>query len=351
MRKNSTVIGLIMLLCLFLTACGSSEERKNYKEAKMYYDIKLYEKAIPFYRKAGTYKDSEDKVLECQYKLALYDMEELRDYEKAVSLLSQLSKVSDGNKVLNSEEIIQKLNKCYYSIAEDYERHNDYDKAKAYFLKAEDYEDSAKRAEKCMELKKNQLSEYAEKVNKQLKKYAVKELKDLTFDSISKTKYGHINKVETSSVKFGELSNPDKLTIIEVIANISGLTAVSNVSLQCGDIKYTAMQKDRDHVLKEKGKDIYKRLIVDSPTNTYADKGSSTKKSSSSSSSGSGSSSSTSGMMCSKCHSKKATHGVYCDDCYYDEIADLADKGISQNEISMWANGYPEYDDAYYGYW
>ena len=50
---------------------------------------------------------------------------------------------------------------------------------------------------------------------------------------------------------------------------------------------------------------------------------------------------------CDRCHKKAATHGIYCDDCYYDKINELNNKGISQTELKMWANGYSEYDDAY----
>ena len=69
-----------------------------------------------------------------------------------------------------------------------------------------------------------------------------------------------------------------------------------------------------------------------------------------SSSNSSGSSNSSDWGTCSKCHKKKATHGVYCDDCYKDEIMELQSKGVSQTELNMWANGYSEYDDDY-AYW
>lgn len=49
--------------------------------------------------------------------------------------------------------------------------------------------------------------------------------------------------------------------------------------------------------------------------------------------------------LCSVCHKNQATHGVYCDDCYYDHVQELYNNGISQTELEMWANGYGEYDD------
>ena len=56
--------------------------------------------------------------------------------------------------------------------------------------------------------------------------------------------------------------------------------------------------------------------------------------------------------ICSKCHKNKATHGVYCDSCYTDEIMELQNKGVSPTELDMWANGYSEYDDDYASwYW
>lgn len=56
--------------------------------------------------------------------------------------------------------------------------------------------------------------------------------------------------------------------------------------------------------------------------------------------------------MCQICHKRKATHGIYCDDCYYDNVMDLYEKGVSPTELEMWANGYSEYDDDYASwYW
>lgn len=52
--------------------------------------------------------------------------------------------------------------------------------------------------------------------------------------------------------------------------------------------------------------------------------------------------------MCNTCHRKKATHGVFCDDCYYDEKQKLWNNGISDKELDMWANGYGWYDDDLY---
>lgn len=49
--------------------------------------------------------------------------------------------------------------------------------------------------------------------------------------------------------------------------------------------------------------------------------------------------------LCSVCHKNQATHGVYCDNCYYDHVQELYNNGISQTELEMWANGYGEYDD------
>lgn len=70
---------------------------------------------------------------------------------------------------------------------------------------------------------------------------------------------------------------------------------------------------------------------------------------SSSTASGSGSyssgSSSSGWGLCSVCHKNQATHGVYCDNCYYDHVQGLYSSGISQTELEMWANGYSEYDD------
>ena len=51
---------------------------------------------------------------------------------------------------------------------------------------------------------------------------------------------------------------------------------------------------------------------------------------------------------CTSCHQKEATHGVYCDECYYEELMNLNEHGISPQELEMWENGYGWYDDKYY---
>ena len=52
--------------------------------------------------------------------------------------------------------------------------------------------------------------------------------------------------------------------------------------------------------------------------------------------------------LCNTCHKRQATHGVFCDECYYDEKQKLWNNGISDTELDMWANGYGWYDDDYY---
>lgn len=74
----------------------------------------------------------------------------------------------------------------------------------------------------------------------------------------------------------------------------------------------------------------------------YNDNYSTSSRSSSNSSSNSGSSNT---GTCARCHQRDATNGVYCYDCYCAVLIELADNGISENEIDMWANGYTDYED------
>ena len=57
------------------------------------------------------------------------------------------------------------------------------------------------------------------------------------------------------------------------------------------------------------------------------------------------STSSSNGDLCVKCHKNKVTHGLYCNNCYNDEVKNITSKGVSLTELDMWANGYSEYDD------
>ena len=362
MRKNRLLLLCLLVFCsVFLVSCAPAEVVEKYKEAKTLYDSGKYSEASKLFQELSElekpYKDSEKRYNDCQYNFALQSIDKL-NYTEAINQLSAIVDKPIG--ITNSAGVAEEINKCYYCIAEDYIEAEDYDAARENYLKAEGYSDSAKKADKCIEQKEEQLKkfqEWTERVNKRLEKYGIPVLEDLVYNSVNYKRsyydskyddsvgsYVTFDKVCVSSSEFENLSLPDKLTVIEVIQDETlGCDFVHEVFLNCNGSEYSAKNIDRSYYLLKDGSSVYNRLIIDSPTNE--NKGSSTKKSSSS---GSSSTSGGSGWgKCSKCHSKTATHGAYCDDCYYGEVSDLADKGIGLHEMEMWANGYTDYDDAY----
>lgn len=266
MKKRVTLTCLMLLVCLFLTACSASEEAKKYKKASEYFENQSYASALPLFKELASqeepYKDSAEKANECLYEIAVGEMENDM-HEKAVKSLERLV-ASDENTSI-SKKAKEKLKECYYEIGEVKLSHKDYDTAKAFFLKAKDYADSAAKAQECDTAKQEKYLAYAERTNTNLESYGISTLDDLIFDSIVVSDYSRTDTVYVSSSAFNKLTNPDKLTVIETIANVTGLIAKESVHLDCDGMEYSATNKDRSMLLTVNGEEIYERLCIDSP--------------------------------------------------------------------------------------
>ena len=129
------------------------------------------------------------------------------------------------------------------------------------------------------------------------------------------------------------------------------MTVLANNTFYKKTNKYVAGLSEPSNKIERDFSNIHSSSINNTIDKTYSSGtyGSSSGSPSNSNNDDSSNSSGSSGWgKCSSCHQKEATHGVFCDDCYYDEVMELSEKGISPTELDMWANGYGWYDDEYF---
>ena len=133
--KKWIVCILMLAMLLSLTGCDS----KDYKQANMFFDAGYYDKAMEMYTLLGNYKDSEEKLQQCQYQMAL-QLQDSGEYDRAAAIFQQIQDVADS---------AQRAKECNYQIAMDCFRSTDFEKAMELFMQLGDYKDSAQQLAAC----------------------------------------------------------------------------------------------------------------------------------------------------------------------------------------------------------
>ena len=113
--KKRIFVMLIALLCVFLTACNSSD----YKKAETLVNQGNYSDAIKIYEALDGYADSQDKVNYCKYEIGEQLFEE-EQYEEALDLFLSLGSYNGSD---------NKVVQCKYELGKRAYNEQDWDRA------------------------------------------------------------------------------------------------------------------------------------------------------------------------------------------------------------------------------
>ena len=188
MKKKLKYIIAITLITLTIAgiAIGAIIGIPAYKTSQAYQSAEKllqdgqYEEAKSEFWALGEYKDSVEKIKECDYQKAQKYLQD-KQFDEAKELFKELGDYSDSN---------QQINACEYGRAEDYLTKKEYDAAQTIFEKLGKYEDSAEKIKACQYgkaedyLRAKKLEE-AKKIYKKLGKYkdAQKKLKECEYQT------------------------------------------------------------------------------------------------------------------------------------------------------------------------
>lgn len=111
----------------------------KYNDALELYKSKKYNEAIAVFTELDGYKDSNDKIKECNYLYAL-DLCDNNKYNEAITVFTKLN----GYKYSKD-----KINECNYLLATDLFNKKDYTKSLKYFNNCYEYKDSSQKAVKA----------------------------------------------------------------------------------------------------------------------------------------------------------------------------------------------------------
>ena len=132
------IVGILLFAMLFsLTGCDS----KDYKQANMFYEAGYYEKAMEMYTLLGDYKDSAQKLQQCQYQMAV-QLQEEGAYDRAAAIFQQTESHADS---------AERLKECTSALAMNYMRNIDFAKAMEMFSELGSYKDSQAQLAICQE--------------------------------------------------------------------------------------------------------------------------------------------------------------------------------------------------------
>lgn len=145
MKKNKiiilTIIVLIFVILGLIFICWYSKY-KTYNKAETLLQEENYVEAKNYFNKIKNYKDSNIKILECDYLNANY-LYEIQEYEKAYNIYILLDNYKD------SRDLALKSN---YELAKQYANEEKYSEAYIEFLKLRNYEESEQLNQKYKRL-------------------------------------------------------------------------------------------------------------------------------------------------------------------------------------------------------
>ena len=151
-KKSTIIAGVILVLSVVLSISSlfvvdMVEKSQSYKEAVRFMKEEKYDDAIEKFKILEDYKDSKDKVLECQY-LSAEAEEKDGDFETAIEIYTSLKDYKDSK---------DKILECHYLNAQSYIETENYSEAVKILNKIKGYKDVDKIIDNCnfYELKSN----------------------------------------------------------------------------------------------------------------------------------------------------------------------------------------------------
>lgn len=140
-KMRKIAISIIMLIIIFSGIYLGTGTMRSYISANNLLEEKEYKLAIDAFKNLEDYKDSEKKIIECKYLMALQDIDN-KEYKEAESILSNLEyKDSD-----------EKYTFCQYEIAKELLDKEDYEGARLYLkpLAENSYENCIELYDYCL---------------------------------------------------------------------------------------------------------------------------------------------------------------------------------------------------------
>lgn len=138
-KKKGPIIGIIVAIVIIASCVGGYlyyakviKPANEYKEAENLLSEKKYADAQQRFKSLGDYKDSSEKIIECDYASAS-DALEAGNYDLAKSEFNRISDYKDAS---------DKAKECDYQKALDFYNDGDYDNAIDLFSTIFDYSDS-----------------------------------------------------------------------------------------------------------------------------------------------------------------------------------------------------------------
>ena len=143
-KKSTIIAGVILVLSVVLSISSlfvvdMVEKSQSYKEAVRFMKEEKYDDAIEKFKILEDYKDSKDKVLECQY-LSAEAEEKDGDFETAIEIYTSLKDYKDSK---------DKILECQYLSAEAEEKDGDFEEAIEIYTSLKDYKDSKDKILEC----------------------------------------------------------------------------------------------------------------------------------------------------------------------------------------------------------
>lgn len=208
----------------------SAEKMKecDYQQAKQLLKEKKYNEAKELFKQLGDYSDAKSQITACEYGKA-EEYLTAKEYESAKMIYEALGKYKDS---------ADKIKACQYGIAENYLSNGEYKKAKELFQAIKDYTDAADRIKDCDYQQagsylKDGDYEQAEKIYKTLKNYKetkkkLKECKKLREEAkIQKVLEAYQEYFDSERTEYSEskctLAYIDNDNIPELIMNFDNL--------------------------------------------------------------------------------------------------------------------------------
>ena len=135
----AAVIVIVLALFTVKFIVPNVSKMISYHKATSYMENGDYDKAVSTFESLGTYKDSQDQMLESEYLLANSDVEEEK-YEEAIEIYQSIKDYKDSSDlfILTS-----------YNYAKTLMESKDYDNALTYIQKCNSYSDSKDLEKEC----------------------------------------------------------------------------------------------------------------------------------------------------------------------------------------------------------
>ena len=137
MKKKYIILFSIIFVVIAICLTSLYIKNQTYIKAEEYLKEKNYDEAIKYYERNKTYKDSSEKIKECEYLKANY-LFEIGNYEDAYKAWSLMQNYKESEKLAL---------KAKYELAKQYEEMGNYKEAYLKCIELNNYEDAKKLSE------------------------------------------------------------------------------------------------------------------------------------------------------------------------------------------------------------